>query len=212
MSKYYPPTYQSEQFHCPYCYVYASQRWRVITYYSGGYQPITINEQEVKCSVCSHCEKPTFWLNQKIFFPASHMAPPINNDLPDTVKEIYNEAANIIEQSPRAACALLRLTLQVLLEHLGKTGNLNTNISKLVKEGLDQQIQQTLDIVRVTGNHAVHPGEIIFNDNTNVQALFQLINVIADAFITQPKRTQEMYDNLPEKDKKAIEKRDETAP
>ena len=96
----------------------------------------------------------------------------------------------------------------MLLEYRGKTGNLNTNIKNLVKEGIGQQIQQALDIVRVTGNHAVHPGEIIFDDATDVQALFNLINMVAVILITQPKQIQEIYDNLPEKDKKEIAKRD----
>ena len=96
----------------------------------------------------------------------------------------------------------------MLLEHLGTTGNLNTNIKNLVKAGLDPQIQQALDIVRVTGNHAVHPGEIVFDDTTNVQTLFDLVNIISETFITQQKRIQKLYDNLPEKDKKSIEDRD----
>ena len=132
--------------------------------------------------------------------------------MPDTVKELYDEAASIANQSPRAASALLRLAIEKLLEHLGEKGNFNDGIKNLVKKGLDTRVQQALDIVRVTGNHAVHAGVIDFDDTTNVQTLFELINVIADTLITQSNRIKEMYDNLPEKDLKAIEKRDETTP
>ena len=96
----------------------------------------------------------------------------------------------------------------MLFKHLGKTGNINEEIKHLVKEGLDIQIQQALGIVRVTGNHAVHPGEIVFDDTTDVQALFNLVNVIAEDFITRPKRIQKLYDDLPKKDKENIKKRD----
>ena len=135
-------------------------------------------------------------------------APPANSDLPADVKAVYEEASTISNQSPRAASALLRLAVQMLLEHIGKTGKIDTNIKNLVEEGLDPQIQQALDIVRVTGNYAVHPGTIVFDDTTDVQAIFYLVNIIAEAFITQPKRIQKLYDNLPEKDKKAIKRRD----
>ena len=104
--------------------------------------------------------------------------------------------------------ALLRLAIEMLLKHLGETGSINDGIKNLVANGLDPIIQQSLDIVRVTGNDAVHPGKIVFDDTTDVQAFFQLINVIADALITQPKQIKEIYDNLPEDKRKAIEKRD----
>ncbi|MCY3681983.1 MAG: DUF4145 domain-containing protein [Gemmatimonadetes bacterium] len=122
---------------------------------------------------------------------------------------MYNEAADIANLSPRAACALLRLAIQMLLKQLGEKGdNINEDIKNLVTKRLDPQIQQALDIVRVTGNHAVHPGEIDFNDTTDVQTLFELINVIADTLITRPKRIDAMFNRLPENDRKAIEKRD----
>ena len=213
MSKYFPPTYGSDQFHCPYCHVYASQYWTEIfspAKLPSNYQtqPILIEEHRVTLSYCSHCYEPTLWIDKKIIYPLIGMFPLANEDLPDDVKEIYNEAASVANQSCRAACALLRLALQMLLEQLGRSGNINDDIKNLVKKGLNLQIQQALDIVRVTGNHAVHPGEIVFDDTTNVQVLFDLLNIIADVFITQPKRTQKLYDNLPETDKEKIAKRD----
>ena len=213
MSKYYPPTYNDTQFNCTYCNVFAAQRWAYITTMgrdgrSFGTTPIHIKNATLEVSTCEHCGTPTFWLDEKIIYPPMHTAPPANNDLPDSVKVVYDEASAITNQSPRAACALLRLAIETLLKELGETGTINDAINNLVKKGLDQRIQQSLDIVRVTGNNAVHPGEIIFDDTTNVHTLFQLINVIANTLITQPKHIQGLYDNLPEGARKAIEKRD----
>ena len=162
----------------------------------------------LEVSKCSYCSRPTFWLSEKIIYPPGHVFPPANSDLHDDVKEVYNEAAAIAEQSPRAACALLRLAIEILLKQLGETGSINESIKNLVEKGLDPKIQQSLDIVRVTGNNAVHPGKIGPGDIADVRTLFELINVIAEALITQPKRIQGIYNNLPEKNMQIIEKRD----
>ena len=214
MSEYYPPTYDHNQFHCPYCHVYAAQNWDRIRGVKEPqtvgvvYLPISIKGVRVEVSFCEHCNNPTFWLDKKIIYPPMSAAPPANNDLPASVKVVYEEASAIANQSPRAACALLRLAIEILLKELGETDGIDEGIKNLVKKGLDQRIQQSLDIVRVTGNNASHPGKIIFDDTTDVHTLFQLINVIANTLITQPKQTQELYDNLPEGARKAIKKRD----
>lgn len=204
MSEYFPPRYQSKQFHCPYCQVFASQDWTDMSYDYG----INIKKMKVEVSICSHCESGAFWLAEKIIYPSTRSAPPANSDLPDDVTQVYDEAAAIADLSPRAACALLRLAVEMLIRHLGETGSINESIGNLVKKGLDPRVQQSLDIVRITGNNAVHDGKIDFNDTTDVQALFNLINVIAGVLITQPKQIQELYDGLPEGPKEAIEKRD----
>ena len=213
MSKYYPPTYDHPQFNCPYCNVFAKQRWAYINTRSrdgrsSSVHPVCIKNATVEVSTCVHCINPTFWLEEKIIYPPMHTAPPANNDLPDSVKVVYDEASAIANQSPRAACALLRLAIEILLKELDETGSINDGIQNLVKKGLDVRVQQSLDIVRVTGNNAVHPGEIVFDDTTNVHTLFQLINIIADVLITQPKQIQATFDNLPEGARKAIKKRD----
>ena len=209
MSEYYPPRYQNKQFHCPYCQVFASQDWPGIAPYDSEYfDVIHIEKTNVEVSICLHCESGTLWLAEKIIYPPTRPAPPANGDLPDEIKQVYDEAAAIADQSPRAACALLRLAVEMLIRHLGETSGINEGIKNLVKRGLNPQVQQSLDIVRITGNNAVHPGKIDFNDTTDVQALFVLINVIAGVLITQPKQIQALYDGLPESSKKAVEKRD----
>ena len=212
MGKYYPPQYQGSSFHCIHCQVYAHHNWDTLYtdphYVGNGDGSILINSEIVKISLCANCNQPTFWTGEKILYPLVGMFPPANEDLPDSVIEIYNEAASVANQSSRAACALLRLAIEMLLNHLGETGSINEGIKNLVKKGLDVRVQQALDIVRVIGNSAVHPGVIAFDDATDVHALFGWINLVAETLITQPKRLEEMYDNLPQGSKKAIEGRD----
>jgi len=130
-------------------------------------------------------------------------------DLPEEIKSDFREAAEIWHSSPRGSAALLRLCIQKLCIRLGKSGrNLNNDIGELVKEGLDPRIQKSLDIVRVIGNNAVHPGQILTDDRETASRLFRLVNMIADAMITQPKHINEFYEELPESAKRQIEKRD----
>ena len=71
-------------------------------------------------------------------------------------------------------------------------------------------IQQSLDIVRVVGNNAVHPGELdIKDDQPTAMKLFELVNLIAQSMITQPKEIKAVYESLPDGARQQIEKRDQ---
>jgi hypothetical protein len=69
--------------------------------------------------------------------------------------------------------------------------------------------------VRVTGNHAVHPGQIDVDDPGDdpgvVGRLFDLINVIAEYTISMPARIGSIYGELPESAHEQIQKRDKKA-
>jgi hypothetical protein len=131
-------------------------------------------------------------------------------DFPDDVKLDYDEARNIFGGSPRASAALLRLAIQKLCVHLGQKGkNLNDDIGELAKAGLPVKIQQALDIVRVTGNNAVHPGEIKIDDDPAIALnLFYLVNVIVENMITQPRQIAEKFGALPDRAREQIARRD----
>jgi hypothetical protein len=130
--------------------------------------------------------------------------------MPGEVREIFEEAALIVDLSARGAAALLRLAIQTLMPHLGEKGkNLNKDIGSLVKKGLEVEIQQALDVVRVIGNNAVHPGVIdLKDDKATALRLFELVNIIVERRIATPKRIAALFGGLPPTSLDAIAERD----
>jgi hypothetical protein len=142
-------------------------------------------------------------------WPNRGNAPHPNPDMPEEVRKDYEEAASISSKSPRGAAALLRLAIQKLCCHLGGQGkNINDDIALLVKNGLPGRVQQALDVVRVVGNNAVHPGQLNADDQEIVGHLFTIINVITEYMISMPNKIGGLYEALPEGALKAIDKRD----
>ena len=151
------------------------------------------------------------WMDGTMVVPDMEGVPYPNDDLIDDIKEDYMEARSVLSRSPRGAAALLRLALQKLCKQLGESGrDINSDIANLVKKGLRPSIQKALDIVRVTGNESVHPGVLDMKDNREVALkLFELVNLIADVMISEPKRVDELYETVvPDEKKKAIAGRD----
>lgn len=214
MSKtpYTAPYKDGKAFNCPKCNAYANQRWSQLIHNhedgSFGY----VRYADV--SFCGHCGEYSIWVLGKMIYPDVSTTEQPSEHLPDDVRQDYEEAASIVNKSPRSAAALLRLAIAKLSKHLGETGkDLNTDIKNLVKNGLPSKIQQALDTVRVVGNHSVHAGEINLNDDPQTAAmLFRLVNIIAEKMIGEPKEIDDIYASLPVKDKESIAKRDgETA-
>lgn len=144
--------------------------------------------------------------------PSDAPVPNHHPDMPASCVGDYLEARVIVAQSPKAAAALIRLALQKLMFELGEKGkSLNDDIASLVKKGLDEHIQQALDYCRVVGNNAVHPGEIVLDEEPEVaHTLFEMMNLIVEDRIARPARVKEAYSKLPEGARKKIEERDTT--
>jgi hypothetical protein len=202
-----PPSFKVRAFNCPLCNAFANQQWlEVFTHEGSTYA----HQTTVQLARCAHCRRFTIWQDGRMIFPDSSSAPLPNSDLPEDIHADYEEARSIINRSARGAAALLRLCIQKLCKHLGLPGkDINRDIGALVKQGLNPTIQKSLDIVRVIGNEAVHPGQIDLRDKPETAVhLCQLINIIADAMITQPKMIEELYTGLPDAKREQIEKRD----
>lgn len=164
-------------------------------------------------SECYNCKKIAVWVQDNLVFPGQRVGPIPNIDLPQELIADFEEARSIVGNSPRGAAALMRLVIQKLCAHLGEKGkNIDDDIASLVSKGLNPLVQKALDVVRVIGNEAVHPGTIDLKDDSNTALrLFGLVNAIADQMITHPKSVQEMYDQLPPGKLAAIDARNEKA-
>lgn len=205
------PGYKVTSFNCPFCGAFSRQVWAEgRDYLNGSYRS---DVGDVDFCFCSHCDRYSTWYKGMMMYPDSAGIDSPNDDLDDDIVADYNEAASILQKSPRGAAALLRLAVQKLCKQLGEPGkDINTDIGNLVQKGLSPTIQQALDALRVIGNESVHPGQIDLRDDPGTaQALFRLLNKIAETMITEPRQIQEIYDKIPESKKKAIEKRDKNA-
>lgn len=212
---YISPDYVKDSFTCPHCGTLSLMSYITEIYFNGMYHH-TSNTKDaggtnwILIATCQNCKKKIIWIDNTYIYP-DLIAEEANADMPDSVKQLYDEASLIYNKSPRAACALLRLAIDRLCNELGETDrDINKNIGALVRKGLPQTVQQALDVVRVIGNKAVHPGQIAFDvdDKNTATMLMRLLNIIVERMITEPKEIDSLYQGLPESVRNAIENRD----
>jgi hypothetical protein len=206
--KYIAPSYRGSDFTCPRCETHAAQYW------------MEVRNSEWQASRCLTCHQSCLWEmigknaaggeQWALVYPVRSPAPLPNEDMPQEVKDDYDEAASVLPRSPRAAAALLRLAVQRLCTHLGQPGrNINDDIAALVEQGLRPMIQRAMDAVRITGNNAVHPGELDLNDNSELALqMFRLVNLVVEDMISVPKHVDTVWAQMPQGSVEAVAKRD----
>lgn len=220
------PAYGKPAFTCPCCNAIAQMTWVY-------FKTDKFDSNRLGQAKCLACKQVSVWrasldaaqqlmsdfaaagatvqVHGVMLYPAKTVAPFANKDLPDDCKADFEEARQILMLSPRGAAALLRLIVQKLCLRFGEEGkNINDDIRSLVKKGkLHPEVQQALDVVRLVGNNAVHPGEIQVEDNVDlVENLFGLINYIVDEMISRPNQRAALFQQMPAKAKDAIARQD----
>lgn len=218
MQKYVVPEFRRKAFNCPFCNAYATFAWSG-TQGSVWTKGSFLTAMEI--AQCNHCEEDTYWqvterndqrepLVAHMIVPNHSIAPLPHGDMPTDVAKDFMEARAIVNNSPRGAAALLRLAVQRLCAGLvEKPKDINSDIAALVKLGLPLPIRNSLDVVRVVGNNAVHPGKLSDEDIAEVAiSLFDLVNAIVEDRIARPKALDALYNGLPAGARKAIEERD----
>lgn len=212
-NKYIQPNKTANSYTCPHCNTLSQMD--IDSHYfdsdvlSNGIEFLDI-KNELTIHRCRCCGEKIIW-NDNIYIYPDIVAEEANTDMPESVKQLYNEACLIYNKSPRSACALLRLAIDRLCNELSETDrDINKNIGVLVKNGLPQSVQQALDVVRVVGNKAVHPGQIDFDvdDTDTAIMLMRLLNIIVSRMISEPKEIAELYNQLPDSVRESIIKRD----
>lgn len=225
-------------FVCPHCRVLAQQNWFTVLVYSAGSYTLSAMDdiedhtagasarqavvdtatnlpgfktKNMAIGSCNVCRGSTIWFQRRLIYPIASEAPLPNPDMPASVAADYDEAARVLPHSPRAASALLRLALEKLCGHLlNSDASINDMIADFVKLGVPPQVSTAMDVLRVTGNEAVHPGKMTdVDDAETARALFGLLNIIVEVLISQPKHVASMYEKLPAEKRAGIETRNQ---
>lgn len=173
---------------------------------------------EMHAAYCQACDKPSFWLQGVDESSSDHIminptragVEPLPEGASETIQKLYDEADAIATISPRAAAALLRITIEVLckeiLDEQGKYKddmNLQKMLTELKKSGkFNDEAMKAMDNLRQIGNKVLHEGKIELKENINPSSLFYLVRFVVNEFITRSlfakranEQAQEFLDN-----------------
>lgn len=168
------------------------------------------NVGRVHQAICFGCYQSFIAFGNSIVFPKMSIGDVPSEDMPELVRIEYEEARIVGASSPRAAGALLRLAIEKLVDDLVQGGDsLDMKIGILVETGrIRQQLAEMLDVVRVIGNNAVHPGQIDLNETPEViEILFKLVNAIVEQTISIERLVRNAQTLLPANALAGIEQR-----
>jgi hypothetical protein len=125
---YEPPSIRARAFNCPHCGAFAHQTFYDLgpmrAWHSNPNEPVDrdverlVSNECLAASICFYCVRPALWRNEELLYPVTVSAPRPAQDMPDDIRVDFEEARQVLNTSPRSACALLRLALQKLMVHL----------------------------------------------------------------------------------------------
>ena len=115
------PDSNKNRYTCPHCDTFAAQEPAWLERMSNIGRPeawpgYTVHE-------CMSCSQPIIWKvndgeGAQMAYPQGVLGEPPNEDMPDDVRTVYEEARRVGNLSRRSAAALLRLALQMLVDRL----------------------------------------------------------------------------------------------
>jgi len=211
MGKIILPEFQKSSFNCPICGVFSVQYWRQLTEYlefQSGEKSVT--QMPIWSSHCSHCNQRSFWEEEGkiIIFPFVKKQQ-INPDLNEKIKDTLKQAILILEDSPPAAAAMLRLSLEMICDELNaEGGNLFEKICSIYEKEHIKVSTRAMHLVRIIVGNSIHfPPKIDLGDSEEIaKTLLGLIDIIAERVLTEPKKINDLWAKIPESKRLEIEK------
>ena len=130
------------------------------------------NVEDSAARYCAVCKKYTIWVhvgtnNPRLIYPVVGILPPAHPDMPDSIKEIYDEARLVSTVSVRYGLGAFRTCVEAIVNEQGiKDKNLYKSIKKLCsKVGINREIEAFFELIRITGNNSMHLKETYTMDN-----------------------------------------------
>ena len=120
-------------------------------------------------AVCRGCGRVVLFEHNKLVFPIGGGIP-ATSCMPSDAKEVFEEAQQIINLSPRAACAMLRICVERMVNATEANGR--TLADKINSLNLPPKMAKLAHACRLIGNDAVHDNVIDFSiDSEEAQAV-----------------------------------------
>jgi hypothetical protein len=147
------------------------------------------------------------WGYGNVVFPTSKSRLAAPAGIPEEIAREYNEAANVLAYSPKAAAALARRLLEHVLETTGGAGTNGALIKKIdrVVPNLPPYIAEGLHRLREIGNFAAHPrkdtnsGEVLPVEPEEAEYTVRLLGGLLEHYFVRPAVEARMRDALNEK-------------
>ncbi len=192
------PKFREAAFACPHCRTYALQRWTTLVgkdLYVG---------MGLYAAMCDRCHNASIWVEgwdstECMVYPGVVSRGSLPDSAGQDVIQCYQEAASIAQKSPRAAMALLRLALEMLCKKLleldGQEHNLRDMANKVSeKYHLSEEVAKSMDILRITGNNAIHAGKIALEDNASLEPMFWLLTYVCEQAISKHEKAKKILE------------------
>lgn len=156
---------------------------------------------------CPACSKAIIQLEKNIkdlqvherwtIYPRSATRPPAPKEVPLPLAEDYNEAAAVMDISPKASAALSRRCLQAILRDQGYAQrDLAPAIDAAINSGLlPAGVADNLDAIRNIGNFAAHPlkdqqtGSIVAVEPHEAEWNLEVLDSLFDHYYVQPAKS-----------------------
>jgi hypothetical protein len=138
-------------------------------------QSVNVKMVNLHLSNCYNCKGFSVWVRDRLVFPIRVA------ERPDLVAEDFEEAAAILNKSPRGAAALIHLCVQTLIPLEERGRHLDNEIAALIGKGLKVEIQEAMGALRVLANNGVHSGNIDLKENrATATRIFALLKMIVE--------------------------------
>ncbi|MDD3126845.1 MAG: DUF4145 domain-containing protein [Candidatus Izemoplasmatales bacterium] len=138
-------------------------------------------------------------------YPRTSGRTPCSIEVPQKLKEDYEEAGLILKDSPKASAALSRRCLQSILRDyaLVKKSDLINEIQEVIDSNkLPSHLSENLDYIREIGNFAAHPnknkntGEISDVEKGEAEWCLDVLESLFDFYFVQPSISKKKKDAL----------------
>lgn len=167
-----------------------------------------VTSWRIRSMECPSCHKAILFLDKfisnqqgfipSLIYPKGHSRASAPSEVPEDLREDFNEAVAVLGDSPKASSALSRRCLQNLLRAQGYTQHdlVKAIDALLVSKALPSSLAGNVDAIRNIGNFAAHPmkdtnsGAILPVEPHEAEWNLDVLDGLFDFYYVQPAKDQ----------------------